>query len=108
MPLDGRLEALIIGLALPAAFVIDRRILKRAAIQGLIIALLIWKASLAAAAVPDGWCVRFTSPVPLFVDNVTVPHAWDVRADWRSEVPRCSAVMTRAYEQIDRFPGVVL
>ena len=83
---------------------IDRRMLKRAAIQGLIIALLIWKASLAAAAVPDGWCVRFTSPVPLFVDNVTVPHAWDVRADWRSEVPRCSAVMTRAYEQIDRFP----
>jgi hypothetical protein len=104
MPLDGRLEALLIGLALPLVFAIDRGIFKRAPVRGLIIALLVWKASLAAIAVPDGWCVRFTSPVPLFVENVTVPHAWDVRADWRSEVPRCSAVMTRAYEQIDRFP----
>jgi hypothetical protein len=33
-----------------------------------------------------------------------VPHAWDVRADWRSAEPACSAIMTRSYPAIDRFP----
>ena len=66
--------------------------------------LLAWKAALSIAVVQDGWCVRFTSAEPLFVNNVHVPHAWDVRADWQSPTPRCSAVMTRSYPSIDRFP----
>lgn len=103
-PLDGRLDALIIGLAVPAFLAFDRRVLRSAVLRGLVMALLIWKATLTAAAVSDGWCVRFVSPVPVFVGNVTVPHAWDVRADWRSDMPACSAVMTRGYEQIDHFP----
>jgi hypothetical protein len=103
-PLDGRLEALVIGLALPAALAIDRRALRSRTVRVAISALLSWKALLVGSTVPDGWCVRFTSPIPLFVDNVTVPHAWDVRADWLSGVPRCSAVMTRAYDSQLHFP----
>lgn len=104
VPLDGRLDALLIGLALPTLLVIDRRALRHIAVRALIVALLIWKAALVVIAVPDGWCVTFTSPRPLFVDGVTVPHTWDVRADWRSQVPRCSAVMTRGYPHTDLFP----
>ena len=103
-PLDSVAEALLIGLALPAVVAIDRRILRHSIVRILIVTLLAWKSLLAVTVAPDGWCVRFESPVPLFVNNETVPHAWDVRADWRSDVPRCSAIMTRGYPSIDRFP----
>ena len=103
-PLDSPADALVIGLALPLLIAIDRRVLARPAIRALIVVLLAWKAVLAVAVVQDGWCVRFTSPTPIFVNQERVPHAWDVRADWRSDVPRCSAVMTRSYSSIDRFP----
>jgi hypothetical protein len=103
-PLDTTADALVIGLIVPALVALDRRILKRRMVRGLIVVLLAWKAMLAVSLVQDGWCLRFTSPVPLFVNQERVPHAWDIRADWRSDPPRCSAVMTRGYESIDRFP----
>ena len=56
------------------------------------------------ALVQDGWCIRFTSPVPLYRATGQVPHSWDVRADWRSPVPRCSAVMSRGYHALESFP----
>ena len=34
-----------------------------------------------------------------------MPHSWDVRADWRSAVPQCSAVMTESYTVLERFPA---
>ena len=34
-----------------------------------------------------------------------VPHAWDIRADWRSPDPTCSAIMTRGYDRLDAFPA---
>jgi hypothetical protein len=103
-PLDTRADALVIGLALPALWIISPRIVRLRTTRALIVGLLVWKGLLALVAVPDGWCVRFTSPVPLFVNDVRVPHAWDVRADWRSTVPRCSALMTRPYHSIYEFP----
>jgi hypothetical protein len=103
-PLDAAADAILIGLVLPTLIAIDRRILGQLAVRILIVTLLVWKASTAAALTQDGWCLRFTSPVPLFVNGEHVPHAWDVRADWRSDVPRCSAIMTRGYASIDRFP----
>ncbi len=103
-PLDAVSDAILIGLVLPVLIAIDRRILRQSPVRILIVLLLAWKATMAAAVVQDGWCLRFTSATPLFVNQERVPHAWDVRADWRSEVPRCSAVMTRGYPTIDRFP----
>jgi hypothetical protein len=103
-PLDAVSEAILIGLVLPVLVAIDRRIVKQSSVRILIVLLLAWKATMAAAVVQDGWCLRFTSPTPLFVNQERVPHAWDVRADWRSDIPRCSAVMTRGYPSIDRFP----
>ena len=64
-----------------------------------------WKAATGALLAQDGWCLRFTLPVPVFVDGVTVPHSWDVRADWLTPVPTCSAIMTRGYPELERFPA---
>src|SRR5262249_25271309 len=33
------------------------------------------------------------------------PHAWDLRADWRSPDPTCSAIMTRSYRAFEEFPA---
>ena len=52
----------------------------------------------------DGWCLRFMSPVALFRSTGYVPHSWDVRADWRTPVPVCSAIMRRSYTVLEEFP----
>lgn len=103
-PLDSQADALIIGLALPLLLAIDRTVLRRTVVRVLIVLLLAWKATMALAVVQDGWCVTFRSPVPLFVNGERVPHSWDIRADWRDDPPRCSAVMTHGYSSIDLFP----
>ena len=45
---------------------------------------------------------------PFARDAGRAPHAWDMRADWRSPEPACSAIMTRSYRDLRGFPGVVL
>jgi hypothetical protein len=104
-PLDQPSEAVVIGVLLVWLVLTDSAVLNRAITKGLIAALLIWKVAIGSVLAQDGWCLRFTSPVPLYFDNVTVPHSWDIRADWRSQVPRCSAVMTESYEVLERFPA---
>ena len=104
-PLDSAVDAVVIGLALPALIWFRPEALRASIMRGLIVALLAWKAATAVAVSQDGWCLRFTSPQPLFVDGVTVPHSWDIRADWRAAVPQCSAVMARGYADIEHFPA---
>ena len=104
-PLDQRSEAAIIGVLLVWMLVTQSAVLNRASMKVLIAALLLWKIGTGAVLAQDGWCLRFTSPVPLYLENVTVPHSWDIRADWRSAVPRCSAVMTEGYDVLERFPA---
>ena len=103
-PLDAPLEAVLIGLVLPALVSSRARVLRNTTFQLVVVVLLLWKAGTAFALQQDGWCLRFTSPAPLFVNQERVPHSWDARADWRSEVPRCSAVMTHGYDVLERFP----
>lgn len=105
VPLDSALEAIALGVALPAMAWTHPLFLRSTITRALIAALLAWKALTAVATVQDGWCVRFTSPVPLYLDDLRVPHSWDIRADWRATVPRCSAVMTRGYPEKERFPA---
>ncbi len=66
-------------------------------------ALLIAKAG-SSFLVRDGWCVQFDTPQPLVADSTGRIHSWDVRADWRSATPQCSAIMTRPYDEYKRFP----
>ena len=104
MPLDQPAE--VIGLALLIACIAATRgVLTGRWFRVLVVLLLGWKAMTTVAATQDGLCLRFISPVPLYRDDVRVPHSWDVRADWRSDVPRCSAVMTRDYPDLEYFPA---
>ena len=103
-PLDGAAEAVALGLVLPALVWFHPSFLRTRLTQALLVALLAWKALTAIATVQDGWCVRFTSPVPIYLGDVRVPRSWDIRTDWRDAVPSCSAVMTRGYSTIARFP----
>ena len=103
-PLDGAAEAVALGLVLPALVWLHPSFLRTRLTQRMLITLLAWKAFTAIATVQDGWCVRFTSPVPIYLGDVRVPRSWDIRTDWRDAVPSCSAVMTRGYSTIARFP----
>jgi hypothetical protein len=105
LPLDGIAEAVLIGVAFPALLWFHPRFLNHRLSRGAIVLLIAWKAFAAYAVVPDGWCVRFEAGRPLVRDaQSNVPHSWDVRADWLSPQPACSAVMTRAYTGIGEFP----
>lgn len=104
-PLDTPSQAWVIGALLPIAVWLAPASLTRRPTIVLIVVLFAWKAITAAVLVQDGWCLRFTSPVPVFVGGVTVPHSWDIRADWRAQTPRCSAIMTSAYHELEEFPA---
>jgi hypothetical protein len=105
MPLDGRAEAIAIGVVFPALWWFHPRFLRTRTARALVVALVAWKALTAAALVADGWCVRFQPSVPLVKDAAGAPHSWDVRADWRAPNPACSAILTRSYRRLNEFPA---
>lgn len=103
-PLDQPAEVLVVALLLPLLLAADGRALARPALRLCIVALLAWKAFSASAITQDGWCARFETPAPIYRDMGLVPHTWDVRADWRSPEPRCSAIVDRSYQSLEQFP----
>ncbi len=104
MPLDTGLDAVLLGVVAATLIALEPRVLRRVLVRAIIVSLIVWKAATGAVVTQDGWCVRFRSPAPIYRDGLQAPHSWDVRADWRSDPPRCSAVMTRDYPAIDHFP----
>ena len=52
-----------------------------------------------------GLCVRFDPQRTIVKDETGRPHSWDVRADWRSPDPACSAVLTTGWKEYKRFPA---
>ena len=103
-PLDQRSEAVLIGGVLAVLAWAFPLIFKKHIVRSAIVALLAWKALTAATVTQDGWCLTFTSPVPIYRATDRVPHSWDVRADWTADYPRCSAVMTSGFDVLERFP----
>lgn len=102
-PFDSPLEA--IGLAATIIAVWLRPTLLQARVtRALIVALLVVHAVISWSASMDGWCLRFTTPAPIYLEQTRVPHSWDVRADWQSPVPRCSAILRRDYSTLEEFP----
>jgi hypothetical protein len=104
VPLDRQLEAVAIGLVLPALWWFDPAFLRRRLAHVLIVLLCIWKLFSSAALAQDGWCVRFEPGRPYVLGQTGAPHAWDLRADWRAPDPSCSAIMTRGYGEFAEFP----
>src|SRR6516164_138871 len=105
IPLDRQLEAVAIGLVLPALWWFHPAFLRRRSTQVLIVLLCAWKLFSATLLVQDGWCVRFEPARPYVLGQTGAPHAWDLRADWRAPDPACSAIMTRGYGEFAEFPA---
>ena len=113
VPLDGRLEAVVIGLAVPVLWWLDRAYLGRTFARAVVVALLGWKLLLTAAAVPHGLCATFTTAAPFAGEIQTIPideprgvlRSWDVRADWRAAEPACTAIVDRSYGDAAAFPA---
>jgi hypothetical protein len=102
-PLDGGVEAVVIGLLVPALCWFYSAFFTYRFAQIAIIALALLRVA-DAQLTQGGWCVRFDTPAPIVRDSTGRPHSWDVRADWRSPNPECSAVMTTGYFTYKRFP----
>ena len=99
VPLDRVAEAVLVAGVLPALWYLASRIPRdfpRARVHPR--CLVAWRVCSALLFVQDGWCVRFEPARPFAKDAAGAPHAWDMRADWRSPDPACSAIMTRSYQ----------
>jgi hypothetical protein len=104
VPLDRVAEAIVVGAIFPALCALHPRFLATSFARLSIAFLLVWKICSATMFVQDGWCVRFDPARPYAKDAAGAPHSWDLRADWRTADPACSAVMTRSYHDLDEFP----
>ena len=105
VPLDRITEAVLVAGVLPALWCIHPRFLRTSRARVCILLLVAWRIASALLFVQDGWCVRFEPARPFAKDAGTAPHAWDMRADWRSQDPACSAIMTRSYRGLGEFPA---
>jgi hypothetical protein len=105
VPLDRVAEALAIGVLFPFLWWLHPRFLRTALARACIVSLAVWHVAAASLLTQQGWCVRFEPGQPYVVGQTGAPHAWDLRADWRSADPACSAIMTRPYRSLEEFPA---
>lgn len=112
-PLDGHADALVIGLAIPALWWLDRRAFSAPWARALVVALLLWKAGTGVIASQQGFCAATFAPRPIDGTAMTMRieepsgalRSWDVRADWRSPAPACTAILTRPLPAVTDFPA---
>ena len=104
-PLDTLPEALLLAPVPVALAWLHPSALRSRLMRAAVIAILVLKAGAALSVQQEGWCLTFTPPKPMVRDSTGKPHAWDIRADWRSSDPVCSAVMTRSYQDSFELPA---
>ncbi len=112
IPLNGAFEAVLLGVALPALVWLNPVGLRQPLVRLAIVSLLVLKAVALAAVPQQGLCARFTTTAPFggVISTIDIDEpagllrSWDVRADWRSASPRCTAIFDRPYASRERFP----
>jgi hypothetical protein len=104
IPLDGRVEALLVGVLFPTLWWFYPAFLRGTAVRAAIVALVALKTIDATVVAQQGWCGRFVTSRPLAFGGSAAQHTWDARADWRDAEPRCSTIVARPYLTLDRFP----
>jgi hypothetical protein len=112
-PLDGALEAILVGVCVPMLWVLHRGFLRTTAARALIMTLLGWKLVAGAVLTQQGLCIRASVRQPLDSVFLQMPirepsgvlRSWDVRADWNGPAPQCTAIITRPLPEEASFPA---
>jgi len=103
-PFDNAPDALVLGLLLPLLLWLTPAVFRTRRALALVIALLAWKAFSTAAFVQDGWCTRVEPTRPYVNDGTGAAKSWDIRTDWLSPDPQCTAIATQSYLTDEDFP----
>ena len=104
-PLDTAAECILVGVVVPALIWLHPSFLRHLLVRAAIVAILLVKLGAALTLQQEGWCITFMPPYPMVRESTGKPHAWDLRADWLSPDPACSAVMTRSYQDTFEVPA---
>jgi hypothetical protein len=113
IPLDGRWEAVLLGMLLPLLCVLERRVFEHRLARVLVGAIIAVKLGAGLLLTTQGLCSEFRAdgPVngPIGTIEIGEPtglmRSWDVRAHWGGGTPRCSAITRRDYRRRDEFPA---
>lgn len=104
IPLDGKGEAVLLGLVFPLLWWFHPGALRTVWARGLIASLLVVKLGTWLVLTQGGWCGTFLTQNPLVVGGSLTQQSWDLRSDWHRPNPRCSAIIARPYDSLDAFP----
>jgi hypothetical protein len=105
VPLDGTSEAIFVGAIFPILWALHARFLRTLLARTCIVALFVFRIATSLLLPQEGWCLQWQPARPFAKDAAGAPHAWDLRADWRGDRPACSAIVTRSYDDIQKFPA---
>jgi hypothetical protein len=92
---------------------LDRGFLRTPVARLCTVLLLLFKGGATLTLAQQGLCAKFSTTDPMSGEIQTIPmneptgvlRSWDVRADWRSGHPACTAVVDRAYRTESEFPA---
>jgi len=112
LPLTGTAEAIALGVFVPVLLIVSPRFLDLGWVRSGVLLLLVVKIAGTALLTQQGLCARFSTTAPYRTQVLTIPieeprgflRSWDVRAGWRSDTPRCTAIVDRPYESLGAFP----
>lgn len=103
-PLDTAADAVLLGLLFPTLCWLSPSFFQDKRARALLLAILAWKSFGIVSLAQDGWCVSLNPSKPYVRDGTGRPHSWDVRADWMSGDPKCSAIANRSFMHFFEFP----
>lgn len=104
-PFDTPLEALALGLVLPALWWWYPAFLKTAAARTLVALMLVAKLAAWALLPQGGWCGQFLMANPPQTGGWQLVRSWDARTIGDARMPTCSAIVSRGYARPTHFPA---
>jgi hypothetical protein len=103
-PLDSAPDAVFLGLILPVLLAATPSVCRDRRAQLVVVTLLAWKIFSFAAFTQDGFCVRVVPLKPVLHPAPGALKNWDLRTDWLSADPTCTAIADRPYVEERLFP----
>ena len=103
-PLDSAPDAIVLGLILPVLLAALPTVGRDRRVQIVVMALLAWKMLSFVALTQDGLCARVIPLRPVLHSTSGALKNWDLRTDWLTADPRCTAITDRPYVDERLFP----